>query len=723
MKKNFVKKLALGLALVMAVTSVPASSEAAATPGFKSSAVKVRVGQTKKYSTENAKKYSVKFKIGNKKVATIKYTAGSKSVKVTGVAEGKTTLRADFKSYKTKKVTTAKVPVTVKAAQKIVEFKALTPKKLNVKFAEALTSTIAKDSVTLVDANGTKIPVQAVTLSDDKANVAVELYADLTSGVTYTVTVADGSKSYTADLAFVKGEVATIVAANQVVKADEAQPIVYTVYDVNGLDITDSTVVTFESNVDVTNGTVTLSNGVLAYVTVVYTNPTTGAQIKSETFTVTGISAMPSSILGVTLDDSQVTVWPAKVNTTTYLKKNAVAGTLSVYYVDQYGNKKIANIDEDLDGNIDCPATFVSLDPSVLVVDINTGVITTVATGTAQVKVTLGTVSQIFTITVVAPAKATSLVLDTKASVLKASMTNARVNTASVELNVLDQYKEEFNADTASNALTFTLTSGAGVLAEATTVGDAVTATAGVAKTFTAAKAGTAVFKVTSNDTSLNYVMVSIRVYAEDNVVVKYTLAGVKNLDREHKYDNDVDTNDYQTSVSLVPVNKDGFIVADSDNNVVSEALSGAAIKVTTPYNTTITPAGITFTVDSTSSDYSTVGTYKVVAVTNGTTVATASFTVSDTGVAPALTTKKVTVANGLRVVDNFTVPTGWTVDGIKYISGNTAACPSAASTAQTAFVITGTSNVTLYNVKVVVSNATGRTFEIAIGSSIVVTP
>ena len=717
MKKNFVKKLALGLALVMAVTSVPASSEAAAAPGFKSSAVKVRVGQTKKYGTENSKKYSVKFKIGNKSVATIKYTAGSKSVKVTGVAEGKTTLRADFKSYKTKETTTVRIPVTVKVAQKIVEFKAVTPKKLNVKFAEALTSTIAKDSVTLVDANGTKVPVQAVTLSDDKANVAVELYAGLTSGVTYTVTVADGSKSYTADLAFVQGEVARIVAANQVVKAEEPQPIVYTVYDVNGLDITDSTVVTFESNVAITDGTVNLSNGVLAYVTVVYTNPTTGAQIKSETFTVTGVDAMASSILGVTLAEDVVPAWPTKVNTTTYLNPNGLACVLSVYYVDQYGNKKIADAEY--------PASFVSLDPSVLVVDINTGAVTTVATGTAQVKVTIGTVSQIFTITVVNAPKATSLVLDTKESVLKASLTNKTVNTARVTLNVLDQYKEEFNADTDSDELTFTLTSGAGVVEEAATVGAVVagTHTAGTPVTFTAAKAGTAVFKVTSENTSLNYVMVSIRVYAEDNVVVKYTLAGVKNLDREHAYDGKDETVDYTADIALVPVNKDGFIVSDEDNHVVSEALTGAAIKVTTPYNTTLTPDGTEFTVDSTTDEYRTVGTYKVVAVTNGTTVATASFTVSDTGVAPALTTKKVTVAGSLGV-DNFTVPDGWTVDGFKFISGNAAVCESATDTEVQTVTNNSTSNVTLYNVKVVVSNdATDRIFEIAIGSSIVVTP
>lgn len=117
MKKNFVKKLAVALSLAMAVSTLApaANADAAAAPKFKSTSVTVNAGQTKKYNTANSKKYSVSFKIGNKSVATIKYSKGSKAVKVTGVTAGKTTLRADFKSYSTKKVTTKKIPVTVKA--------------------------------------------------------------------------------------------------------------------------------------------------------------------------------------------------------------------------------------------------------------------------------------------------------------------------------------------------------------------------------------------------------------------------------------------------------------------------------------------------------------------------------------------------------------------------------------------------------------------------------
>ena len=189
MKKNFVKKLALGLALVMAVTSVPASSEAAATPGFKSSAVKVRVGQTKKYSTENSKKYSVKFKIGNKSVATIKYSAGSKAVKVTGVAEGKTTLRADFKSYKTKEVTTARIPVTVKAVVKETAIQSVTQDtitKLTANFVGDTSAVKASDITVVRTDDNAVVAIKSVTV--DGAKVVIETYTTMADGENYTVT-------------------------------------------------------------------------------------------------------------------------------------------------------------------------------------------------------------------------------------------------------------------------------------------------------------------------------------------------------------------------------------------------------------------------------------------------------------------------------------------------------------------------------------------------------
>ncbi len=185
MKKNFFKKLALVMALALTVTSVPATSaSAAAAPGFKSKAVKVNVGQTKKFSTANSTKYSVKFKIGNKSVATI--ATSKKAVKVTGVAAGKTTLKATFKNYKTKKVTTAKVPVTViEEATTLKSVEAKGVKTLVATFNKAVDDTKAVVAVTKGNA---KPSVSTTKWAEDKKSVTVTMGSKLTDG-TYELSV------------------------------------------------------------------------------------------------------------------------------------------------------------------------------------------------------------------------------------------------------------------------------------------------------------------------------------------------------------------------------------------------------------------------------------------------------------------------------------------------------------------------------------------------------
>ncbi|MFA9463358.1 MAG: hypothetical protein ACERKN_03590 [Velocimicrobium sp.] len=187
MKKNFFKKLALVMALALTITSVPATSASAATaPGFKSKSVKLNVDQTKKYSTANSKKYSVKFKIGNKKVATIASSKGSKSVKVTGVASGKTTLRADFKSYKTKKVTTARVSVTVaEVATTLTSVEAKGVKTIVATFNKAVDTTKA---VIAVKKGNAKPSVATTVFADDKKSVTITMGSRLSEG-TYDVSI------------------------------------------------------------------------------------------------------------------------------------------------------------------------------------------------------------------------------------------------------------------------------------------------------------------------------------------------------------------------------------------------------------------------------------------------------------------------------------------------------------------------------------------------------
>lgn len=677
---------------------------------FTDSVSEVKIGAKAKVSaTAVPASASVKYYSADKAIATVGLTSGT----VTGKTEGTVKVAAVIKTG----TKTTKVYKEIKVVNGITEFKAATPKKLTVKFAGALES-VAKENFTLTDAKGAKVAIQKATLDETKTIVTLDLYSELTTATDYTVSAKIGEATYTETLTFVKGAVAKIVAANQIVKADgNPQQIKYTVLDENGLDITDSTVVSFSSNVTTitTDGKITLADGVLAYVTITYVNPTTGAEIKSETFTVTGSNSVAASIDAITVGSASdtgatIATWPKTVTTT--VAKNASGLKLFVQYVNQYGDKIIATNGTDV--------SYESLDPTILIADTKTGALTPIAEGAAQIKVTSGTVSQLFTITVVAPATASKLVLDAS-SVLKASMTNSSVNTASVKINVQDQNGKNFNNDATSNALTFTLTSGAGVLSEAANVGDTVTATAGVAKSFTANKAGIATFKVTSNKTGLNYVMVSITVYATDNTVVKYGLTGIKDLNIQDNYDNDANTNDYKTTVEVKALNKDGFVVA-------ADEVSDAAITVTKPDKTTVNLASATDNFDTTTTNFSAVGAYSIVATKNGTTIATATINVKDTGVKPTVTIKKnsidYTEITGYtnNILDNFSTETGWTVTGVKFVSGNTTAIDSAATIATTSISKTGSDSVVLYNVVVVVNNATtGRTFEVATNQSITV--
>ena len=612
-----------------------------------------------------------------------------------------------IKSGFSKSYILATTPTDVTVKNAITSFTAKTPKKLEVVFAGELTS-VAKENFTLVDANGAKVAIQKATLGDDKKTVTLDLYGELTTATTYTVTAKIGDDTLTESLNFVKGAVAKIVADNQIVKADTLQAVKYTVFDENGLDITDSTAVTFSANVPInlTTGELNIANGALAYVTITYVNPTTGAEIKSNTFTVTGSNSAATAVLGVTVSDTTVTTWPATVTTT--VTKNASNAYLYAQYCNQY-NDKIVSKNDGNDG-----VSFESLDPTILVVDAKSGKITALAEGTAQVKVTAGTVSQLFTITVTAPSQASKLAVDAS-SVLKASKTNSAVNKASVKINVLDQNSKEYKGDVTANNLTFTLTSGANVLNEVSTVGGTKNGTAGTPVEFTAKNPGTATFKVTSAKTSLNYVMVSITVYGTDEVVVKYGLTGIKDLNVQDAFDADSNTNDYKTTVSVNALNKDGFVVE-------SDVVSGAAINVTKPDKTIVPLANGADNFDA-STTFNAVGAYTITASKNDVTIATATINVKDTGVKPVVTIKSNSVEyNDVKTnfTSNFSTETGWTIAKVKFVSGNESIIATSKDGTSTLSAGSGTGNVTLYNVVVVVEK-NGRTFDVPTNQSITV--
>ena len=187
MKKNFVQKLALGLALVMTVTSVPATSKAAVKPAFKTSSVTVTEGETVKAVIKNTKGWTAKkivVKDGTVAEATAVQKKKKVNVKVTGVKAGET--KVVTKLTNGKKVVKAKLNVTVTAPEvATMTAEATGVKEITVTFSKAVD---AASTVTVKKAAAT--PTYTSKLSEDGKTLVLTMGAKLTKG-TYTVAVGE----------------------------------------------------------------------------------------------------------------------------------------------------------------------------------------------------------------------------------------------------------------------------------------------------------------------------------------------------------------------------------------------------------------------------------------------------------------------------------------------------------------------------------------------------
>lgn len=669
---------------------------------------KVTIGATESFAATVKPSAKVSYKSDATDVATVDAKGN-----VTGVKEGTATITA-----------TAKVGTkTVKASKKVeivnaITAKTVSPKTISVTFAGAIEKA-DKANYTVTDTKGSTALIKSTTLDATKKVVTVEFYSALTSGNDYKVAVKNGEKTYEAEFKYVKGTVAAIEAEDQIVKAGVASPIVYKVVDENGLDLTDETFVSFTSTVGtITNEgktCVNLSNGAYTYVTITYTNPTTGAQIKSKQIKVTGATSVASDITAITVGDAAVaaaTAWPADKDIVTSVQMGTTK-YVSALYVKSYGEKDVTS------------AGFKSLNPEILIVDATTGALTPIKAGTASVAVTIGNVTKTFTITVTEAPKATSLALNTKTSKVSTSLTknnsDAYTN-ASLVVDVLDQNGKAFNSEATSNNLTFELTTGANVVAEFATVGATQTATAGEALSLTPKTAGTAWIKVSSNNTALAPIYVSVTVTAANDAVSSYKFVNVVNTF-------DLDGTDHvakAATVKFAAVNASGEEIKnntmDTVTGVVITLKDAAGNKVA---EKTTTAADQEFTLDVTT-NLTKEGTYTLTATKNGVTYDTIQITVKDSATKPVVSIKTVdyTVTNGtVPVADLFDIPTGYTFKSIKFVSSNTAVVTS--NTAAAAAITLGGSkgSATLYNVELVVTNtAVHRDYTVAISTPITIT-
>ena len=440
------------------------------------------------------------------------------------------------------------IVVPVEEELKVVSVSAINPKEVKVTFNKEVEALTTADVTVTNTKTAEKQFVKEVKLAEDKKSATVTFYNDLVNKTTYNVEVKDAGNM---DLNYTVGEAATITAkTTQVVKAAndiDLNKLDYKVLDANGLDITDTTSVSFETTATVgENGkddSIKLTNGQSAFVYVVATKED-GTKVKSPRITVKAEALKAAAITEVTVSTEASVDFTDKD-----YKQNLVLPvgekTAKVYLAaeDQFGDTF------SITG-----AEFESLDKSVALVDRTTGVITPLKEGTVPVRVTLDKVTKTVQLQVVANAKATSVELEEE--VIKLS--NKVLAGQNVKVQVNDQYGNVFT--TASNPTVTVLTGKDLITADATVSLTGGKGTLNIAPK-TNATAGTATVEVKVSDTIKAVLTVNV---TEAGAIDSYTVEGF-----ESKLDKNT-TNDKTKSeftLNVYPVDKNGVKTGDAVNN------------------------------------------------------------------------------------------------------------------------------------------------------------
>ncbi|BCN32141.1 hypothetical protein [Anaeromicropila herbilytica] len=584
--------------------------------------------------------------------------------------------------------------LTVNVPLKISNVKLNKSNTFTVEFNSPIDSTVTKDDIIIYNASTQgREYVKGVILSADRTSLLIESYTNLTPGQTYNINVRVGGNMLTGTLSYSQGSVARINANDQTVKAGTASPIAYTVYDQNGMDITGDTFVTFESTVPVVNNKITLSAGAMAYVTIVYTNVATGTQVRSNRISVTGSSSIINSIDNYTIAATGSKVsFTSPVNTISLNERNK---SLYVQINDKFQGQSTGANGKNV--------TFEALDSNIVIVDSRSGVITPVAVGTGYVKIIAGSITKVVPIIVTASSLAATIQVPTTVT---GSLTGG-MNNPTAYVSIVDQYGKPMDGQT----ITLTRYTGSSV---SNTSLSGVTANGGYTFAFTPVAAGTTVYQVKSGNLAPKYITVTV--VAADNVEKTYSIIGIKNLDIAHRYDNTIST-PHVAQVSLYTLNASGYKV----QNVTSKAV----FKITTPNGNVSSMTGNAINLDTSGNIIAeTVGTYTIIAYINNVEVARGTFGVTDSAAAPNATLNSNRITNGVvskaTIESCLSLPTGYSLADVKFISSNTSEIASRMNFDGSSFSVSHVT-ATLYNVSIKITNGT-RTYTLNNIGNIVVT-
>ncbi|SNV66973.1 hypothetical protein [Clostridium cochlearium] len=444
---------------------------------------------------------------------------------------------ADFKpeaEWKDDKV----VPVTpVEEDLKVESVSAINPTTVKVVFNKEVEELAKADVVVTNVKTSEKQYVKEVKLAEDKKSAEISFYDALATKNTYKVVAAGAEKEFD----FVIGDVAKIEAKTVQVVPTEATAIEYKVLDANGLDITATTDVTFESTASDKidkDGKITLADKETAFVYVVYTDKD-GNKIKSNRITVKAEAAKPAEISDYTVaKNANFDADDYKQNLV--LQKGAEGQKVHVLVKDQFGKK------------IDNPVvSYESLDKTIVLVDRTNGGITPLKEGSVPVRITVGDITKTIEIKVVADAKAAAVELDKN----EISISNQVQTPEEVKVTVKDQYDNVFETN---EKLTVKVTSGSDLV----TVANELSLTKGVGtlevKPADKTKSGKAVIEIAVSEKVKTTLEVEV---TEAGIVDNYVVEGFKaELDKN----DDKDNKNKEMTLSVFPVDANGVKTGDA---------------------------------------------------------------------------------------------------------------------------------------------------------------
>ncbi|BCN32227.1 Ig-like domain-containing protein [Anaeromicropila herbilytica] len=512
--------------------------------------------------------------------------------------------------------------VLVKVPLAVVGVKQTASNKVQVTFNSDVSKTVSASAFDIENvATHQKLPVNKVTFSTDGKVATLETYLNFTDAKDYTVTYAGKATTLKASV----GAVASVQLNTQTVPFGKETALEYSLFDANGVDVTnvsDKTRVTVD--VDTTKGYTTsgdntkklvlFSKGDTAKVKVTfhtykYENNTETTYKAEGVVTAVDGTATLGNYDNYTIAKTE----PNWSKLTTNNTKLAVGDTDYEIYVKATDSAKNTITSSSL--------KFDTADKSVLLVNKDTGALTAVKEGTTYVIASYnGNVAWTFPVSVVAKRTAAAVMVKDSKYNLTLSNAHAADDQAKIELQVKDQYGDDF----AVGDITPTKTP--------STVNPPKFEISGSTITFKAQDAakGTYSYVFTAQKLSLSVVLNVVEAGTQDSTY--RALVSTQAIDN-------VITDETNVSDKKVTIS-----VGEYKGDVLVGKAAPKSVSITKPDGTVITNADTTFataTVSGGAIEKVANGTYKVEVTTQSNATIATYFVVSDTQVAPTLTEVK----------------------------------------------------------------------------------